>query len=248
MTRTNFQIALSAICVCLNQVEINQLEKLIGTLEFHYFEELPTPYRSSPKFSMIWAILIGLYYHDRLNQIPILLAKFSDSSLTLAYAIAKIAAVSEIAQIYQESDRINPLNRLIPQLTKLLISYPDQIAQLDKANILVQQGQSQAIAEASLGKNSIAYALYVFLSTPNSWAIAVKRAGKLQISVSVLTAVYQSELPNLPQFSSQIHHGAELGDRLFANWAGISLIPGITISGSISSSSLSSSQLISEPP
>jgi hypothetical protein len=234
MTRINFRIALSAICICLNQIEIGQLEKSIRTIDFHYFPELPAPHRSSAKFSIIWAILIGLFYHDRLDEIPILMTKFSISSLILAYAIASIFAIS---QVCRESAQISHLNHFIPQLSRLLSSYPDQIAQLQNADNLVQQGQSQAIAEASLGKNSIAYALYVFLSTPNSWEIAVKRAGKLQIVVSALTAIYQADIPNLPKSSSQIFHGEVLGDLLFANWAGISLKPGIPISGSMSISS-----------
>jgi len=170
---------------------------------------------------MVLAILVGLYYHDRMSQIPIALAKYSVSSLTLAYTIALVTRPSP------------QLNRLIPDLSALLSFDPDQISQLQIAHKLVQQGQSQAIAEACLGKNSIAYGLYVFLSTPTSWQIAVKRAGKLKIAVGAIAAIYQSQITHPVQFEDQtnLQVSNQLSDRLFSNWAGIPL--GIAISDSI---------------
>ncbi len=219
MTLKRFRCALASICICLDESEISQVKILISTLGKGFSQK--SPQIASPKMSMIYAILVGLFYHDRLPEIPILLAKYSISSLTLAYAIALTCKNPEL------------IDQLIPQLQNLLSSDPEQIQQLEIAQTLVDQGQSQIVAQNQLGQNSIAYGLYVFLSTPRAWEICVQRAGKLQILVGAIAAIDQAELPYFPQFSTQVQQGTELGEQLFAEWAGIALKPGNPISDSI---------------
>jgi hypothetical protein len=223
MTLQRFQCALAAICIFINEPEISQLRVLVSLFKGRTSQK--SPQISSPKMGMVYAILVGLFYHDRLIEIPIVLAKYPVSSLTLSYAVSLVCKDSE------------PSDRLIPQLQSLLNSHPDQIQQLEIAQTLVTQGQSQTIAQEQLGRNSIAYSLYVFLSTPTAWEICIQRAGKLQIPVGAIAAIYQAEMPNFPQSSTQIYRareiGRELGQQLFSYWAGIVLEPGNPISDSI---------------
>jgi hypothetical protein len=210
MTLMRFRSTLAGVCMCATESEIAELTDLIPTLGK---APLPRP-------SVVWAILVGLYYHDRLEIIPTLLPDSSD--LTLSYVIALLCL------------KVDPRS-LIPKLCELLKSQPTLLEQLQTAKTLIDQGQSGAIARKALGKTSIAYALYCCLSTPESWEIAVQRSGELGVVVGAFVSAYRASILLQPQFSSQICQGIILGDRLFANWSGIygieslQLDPGITV-------------------
>jgi hypothetical protein len=148
------------------------------------------------------AIILGLYYHQDLARLG---AYFTNPEyLTVALAIALCCR-----------GEMQPRS-FISKINNYLQSYPDFSSQLDLADNLANQGASRAIATSVIARNSLAFGVFCFLSTPYSLKL-VNRAGNFQVSISAIAAAYLGCIPNIETNNL----GNQLGDRLLAAWAGV---------------------------
>jgi len=154
------------------------------------------------------AIILGLYYHQ---DLAVLSSYFTDSEcspeyLTVALAIALICR-----------GEMQPRS-FISKISNYLQPYPDFCSQLDFAHNLANQGASRAIAASVIPKNSLAFGIFCFLSTPYSWNLVNQAAGDFQVSISAIAGAYLASRSNNIGANNL---GNELGDHLLAAWTGV---------------------------
>jgi len=191
----------------------------------------------------IVAIAIGAYWHQDLQEVRsriLGLQAFSKADileLVLAYAIAlacrgELKPQSFISQICHDFNKRRALSR-DPE------SQRQCLGQLQLAQALVNQGAS-ATAAHRLDRGlsaAIASSLYYFFSTTHSWSLTTEHARKhplnnhqqVSIQSGAIAAAYLGELGNIEhnignidmQSQQLLTKGSILGDRLWAEWAGI---------------------------
>ena len=179
----------------------------------------------------IIAIAIGAYWHQDLQEVRSRILGLQPhcnadiQELVLAYAIA-LACRNElkpqlfINQICDDFNKRRSLSR-DPESQKNCLN------QLQLAQDFIDQGASAITAHRTNGlSDAIASSLYYFLSTTHSWQIVTDRANinNLQIAIQsgAITAAYLGEIGNISKQNQELlNKGLILGDRLWAEWAGV---------------------------
>ncbi|AFY74141.1 hypothetical protein Syn7502_02126 [Synechococcus sp. PCC 7502] len=155
-----------------------------------------------PISSKTSAILLGLYQHQDLTEISKNIIDPEHLIITLAIALAC-------------REQLQP-RTLVKNLCDYLQPYPDLCSQLKLAHSLAEQGTSRTIARSSLNTDTLAFGIYCFLSTPFSWNLLNQN-----MEIAAIAAAYLGHIPNSTQNVRAIKLGMNLGDRLFAAWAGV---------------------------
>jgi hypothetical protein len=163
----------------------------------------------------LYAIATGLFHHQKPDQLNNYLSNLEELILSLVIAYACCDALNPKSLISEICDEIEQLD----------IDTNPTIRKLRLAQDLVEQGQSAAIARLRLGSGNIAFGLYCFLSTPDSWELATLRAGKMQVVVGAIAGAFQGRIPyGSCQDASRresVAMGIKLGDRLLGAWSGV---------------------------
>lgn len=154
------------------------------------------------------AIATGLFWHQDLEA----LRQYCTTPETLILALAIALSCR---------DALNPrslTSQICSYLQKGMGANDLDIEQLQLAQALVDRGESGAIARSRLGE-TIAFALYCFLSTPDEWELATQRAGSMQPIVGAIAAADRGYVPAGDARTLEI--AIKSGDRLLAAWSGV---------------------------
>ena len=178
----------------------------------------------------IVAIAIGAYWHQDLQEVRSRILGLQAHShadiqeLVLAYAIAfacrdELKPQSFINQICDDFHNRRSLSR-DPETQKNCLN------QLQLAQEFVDQGASAIAARANGLSDAIASSLYYFLSTAHSWQIVTDRANSHNLQVMLqsgaIAAAYLGAIGNIDKQNQELlTKGVILGDRLWAEWAGV---------------------------
>ncbi len=181
----------------------------------------------------IVAIAIGAYWHQDLQEVRSRILGLQAHSqadiqeLVLAYAIAlacrdELKPLSFINQICHDFYKRRSLSRDLE-------SQKNCLDQLQLAQEFVDQGASAISAHRANGfglSDAIASSLYYFLSTTHSWQIVTDRAHKHNLQIALqsgaIAAAYLGAIGNIDKQNQELlTKGVILGDRLWAEWAGV---------------------------